>query len=78
MSGSQFNAQTSNLLLIDATAVTLVQGHRKVIQYISPESYILCVKYLRLNSNVFDVIGKSCWGGGRGGSGDGGGNELKT
>ena len=34
MSGSYFIAQTSKFLLIDATAVTLGQGHGKVIQYI--------------------------------------------
>ena len=75
MSGSYFIAQTSKFLLIDATAVTLGQSHRKVIQYISPDSYILCAKYLWFSSNSFDVRGKSCCGGGRGGRG---GNELKT
>ena len=78
MSGSHFIAQTSKFLLIDATAVTLGQGHRKVIQYISPDSYILCAKYLRFSSNGFDVIDKSCCGGGRGDGGGPGGNELKT
>ena len=71
-SGSQFIAQKSKFLLIDATAVTLGQGHGKVIKYISPDPYILCVKYLRFSSNGFDVRGKSWRGGGRGG------NELKT
>ena len=47
MSGSHFIAQTSKFLLIDATAVTLGQGHGKVIQYISPDPYIVCAKYLR-------------------------------
>ena len=47
MSGSHFIAQTSTFLLIDATAVTLGQGHGKVIQYISPDPYILCAKYPR-------------------------------
>ena len=42
MSGFYFIAQTSKFLLIDATAVTLGQGHQKVIQYISLDSYILC------------------------------------
>ena len=74
MSGSHFIAQTSKFLLIDATAVTLGQGHRKVIQYISPDSYILCAKYLRFSSKGFDMRDKSCCVGGRGG----GGNELKT
>ena len=81
MNGSHFVAQTSKFLLIDATAVTLGQGHEKVIQYISPDPYILCTKYLRLSSNGFDVRGKSCCGGERGGGGRGGGrggNELKT
>ena len=64
-------------MLIDATAVTLGQGQGKVIQYISPDPYILCAKYLRFSSNSLDVRGKSCCGGGRGG-GRGGGNELKT
>ena len=78
MSGSHFIAQTSKFLLIDSTAVTLGQGHRKVIQYISSDSYILCAKYLWFSSNGFDIRGKSCCGG-RGGGGRGsGGNELKT
>ena len=33
-------------LLIDATTMTLGQGHGKVIQYISPDPYILCAKYV--------------------------------
>ena len=76
-SGFHFISQTSKFLLIDATAVTLGQGQGKVIQYISQDPYILCVKYLRISSNGDDVRGKSCCGGGRGGGG-GGGNELKT
>ena len=63
-------------LLIDATAVILGQGHRKVIQYSLPELYILCPKYLRFSPHVFDVRGKSCCGGGRGGRGGRGRNEL--
>ena len=64
MSGSYFIAQTSKFLLIDATAMTLGQGHGKVIQYISPDPYIFCTKYLRFSSNSFDVRGKSyCVGG---------------
>ena len=35
MSGSHFIAQTSKFLLINVTAVTLGEGHGKVIQYIS-------------------------------------------
>ena len=62
MSGSHFIAQTSKFLLINATAVTLGQGHGKVIQYIFPYPYILCAKYLRFRSNGFDVSGKSCSG----------------
>ena len=38
MSGSHFIAQTSKFLLIDATVAILGQGHRKVTQYISPDS----------------------------------------
>ena len=34
-----------SFLLIDATAVTLGQGHREVIQYIYLHLYILCPKY---------------------------------
>ena len=79
MSGSYFIVQTSNFLLIDATAVTLGQSHGKVIQYIFPDPYILCAKYVRFSSNGFDVRGKSCCCGGRGGGGGGrGGNKLKT
>ena len=40
MGGSHFIMQTSKFLLIDATAVTLDQGHGKVIQYIFPDLYI--------------------------------------
>ena len=74
MSSSYFIAQTSKFMLIDATAVTLGQGHGKVIRYISPDPYILGAKYLRFSSNGLDVRGKSCCGGG----GGRGGNELKT
>ena len=70
MSGYHFIAQTSKFLLIDATHVTLGKGHRKIIQFISPDIYILCPKYLRFGSNSFDVRDKSrCYNGG---------NELKT
>ena len=74
-SGSYFITQTSKFLLIMATAVTLGEGHGKVIQYISPDLYILCAKYVSLSSNGFDVRGKSCCGGRRGGRGR---NKLKT
>ena len=78
-SGSHFIAQTSTFWLMDATAVTLGQGHGKVIQYNSPDPYILCAKYQRFSSNGFDVRGKSFCGGGRGHGGRGrGGNGLKT
>ena len=43
---------------MDATAVTLGQGHGKVIQYNSPDPYILCAKYQRFSWNGFDVRGK--------------------
>ena len=59
MSGSYFIAQTSKFFLIDTTDVTLGQGHGEVIQYISPDPYILCAKHLRFSSNGFDVRGKS-------------------
>ena len=52
MSGSHFIVQTSKFMLIDTTAVTLSQGHGKVIQYISPDPYILCAKYLRFLAQV--------------------------
>ena len=82
MSGSHFIMQTRKFLLIDATAVTLGQGDGNV-EYISPDPYIVCAKYLRFSSNGFGMRGKSCCGGGGGGGGreHGGGrgrNELKT
>ena len=78
MSGSYFIVQTSKFSLTDATTATLGQRHRKVTQYISPDAYILCAKYLRFswNSFDFDERDKMCCGGGRGDGG--GGNELKT
>ena len=57
LSGSHFILQTSNFLFINATAVTL--GHRRVTQYIFPDLYFLCPKYLRFSSNDFDVRSKS-------------------
>ena len=77
MSGSHFLAQTSKFMLIYATAVTLGQGYRKIIQYISPNPYNLCAKYLRFSWNILDVRGKSCCCIGRG-VGRRGRNELKT
>ena len=76
LSGSLFILQTSKFLFINITAVTLGQGHKKVIQYILPDLYFRCPKYLRFSWNGFDVRSKShCRGGG---SGRGGRNELKT
>ena len=75
MSSSHFIAQTSKFLLINTTAVTLGQGHRMVIQYISQDPYILCAKYERFSSNGFDVSGESFCGRGRSRRV---GNELKT
>ena len=46
-SGSHFIVQTSNFLLINTTAVTLGQGHGKVIQYISPDPYIFFVPNIK-------------------------------
>ena len=66
MCGSHFILQTNKFLLIDATAVTLGQGQGNVIQYISPDPYILCAKYQKFSSNSFDVSGKSFCGCGRG------------
>ena len=37
---------------MDATAMTLGQGHGKVIQYISPDPYIRCAKYQMFSSNT--------------------------
>ena len=72
MSGSHFIEQMSKFVPMDATAVTLGQGHQKVIQYISPDPYILCSKYLRFSWNGFNMRVKNRCGDGRGG------NELKT
>ena len=57
MSGSHFIVETSNFLLIEAAAVTLGQSQENVIQYMSPNLYILCPKYVRLSSNSFDMRG---------------------
>ena len=40
---------------MDDTAMTLGQGHGIIIQYMLPDLYILCPKYLRCSSNGFDV-----------------------
>ena len=58
------NMQKNKFLLINATAVTLSQGHRKVIQYISPDLFILCYEYVRFGTNGFDMRGKSLCSGG--------------
>ena len=42
LSGSHFIMQQSKFLLINATAVTWGEGHRKVMQYIFPDLYFLC------------------------------------
>ena len=47
LSDSRFILQTSKFLLINVTAVTLGQGHQKVIQYISLDLYFLYPKYIR-------------------------------
>ena len=39
LSHSHFILQTSKFMIINATAVTLGQGHWKVIQYIFPDLY---------------------------------------
>ena len=57
MSGAALIVETSKFLLVDPTAMTLGQGHGKVIQYISPDLYILCPEYLRFSSNGFDERG---------------------
>ena len=55
----------------------LCQIHGAVTQYILPDLYILCPKYLRCSVNGFDVRSKGHCGGVRGG-GERGRNELKT
>ena len=41
---SHLIVQTSKFFLMNATAVTLGQGHKKVTQYISTDPYLLCPK----------------------------------
>ena len=41
MSGSYLIVQKSTSVLTSATAVTLNQGHRKIMQYITPHLYFL-------------------------------------
>ena len=59
LSGSHFILQARKILFVNATAVTLGQGHTKVIHYIFPDLYFLCPKYLRYSSKGFDVRSKS-------------------
>ena len=79
MSGSHFILQTREFLIC-VTAVALGQGHQKVMQYNFPDPYFICPKYVWFSRNGFDVRSKSnCGGGGGcGGRGRDGGNELKT
>ena len=73
VSGSHFIVQRSKFLLINATTVTLDQGHGKIIRYIYQDLYILCPNHLRFSSNGFSGVRcKSRCDGGRGG------NQLKT
>ena len=58
MNGSHLITQISNFFLIDATAMTLGQGHGKVIQYISPHLYILCAYIKGLAPTVSTWEGK--------------------
>ena len=55
MTVDHFIVQTNIFLPIDATAVTLGQGQGKVTQYISPDLYVFCPKYLRFGSKGFDM-----------------------
>ena len=64
-------------LFINATAVTLGQGHRRVTQYIFPDVYFLYPKYQRFAQTVLTWEAKVIEGSG-GGRGRGGGNELLT
>ena len=57
VNGFYFIMRTRKYLFINATAVTLGQGHGKVMQYTSPDLYFLCRKYLRFSENAFDVRG---------------------
>ena len=44
--------QTSKYLLIDAPAVTSGQGRGKIIQYVTPDLYILCPKHVRSKTDL--------------------------
>ena len=52
MSDYHFIMEISKILLMNATAATLGQGHAKVIQYISPDLYFLCPN----KANLRDLI----------------------
>ena len=52
-SGCRFIMQTSQFSFIRAAAVILDQGQGNVSQYIFPDLYSLCPKYLRSNTNGF-------------------------
>ena len=65
MSSSHFIAQTSTFLLIDATAVTLGQGHGEVIQYISQTHIFFVPNIWGLAQTVLTWEAKVFCGGGR-------------
>ena len=57
MSVSHFIVQTSKFLLIDATAVTLGQGHGKVIQYSAASHIFTLAKLLRcILKNIYSYV----------------------
>ena len=58
ISGSYSITQTNKFLLMDAKALTLGQGHGRVIHYISPDPYILCAKYQRFSQMIVTWEGK--------------------
>ena len=41
----------------------MAMGHGMVMQYISPDLYFLCLKYLRFSTISFHIRSKSCCGG---------------
>ena len=61
LSSSHFILQTNKFLFINVIAVTLGQGHQKVIQYIFPALYFLCPKYLSFSWNIFDSAAETNW-----------------
>ena len=74
MSGYHFHHADQLILFISTTAMTLGQGHGKVIQHISLHQDFLCPKHLSSALMVFDMVAKfiNCGGGGQSR------NELKT